>query len=178
MSNIALIILGYLRNGEKSAYEMVKEFETWNLHYWLKISNPSIYKNIVKLCENGYLDSRVVKEGEMPEKTIYSVNEKGNSYYYELMEFNSKHIGNFYFDFNAFIVNVERLPEEKRIEYLTNFRHMLSECNKSMKSNYEEQHNHTEKPDSAFILIELYKDFYELLDRWSEKVLKHYCDNK
>ncbi len=57
-----------MQNKEKSAYEMVKEFEVWNLTKWLKISTPSIYKNIIKLCDNGYLNSRTVKEGEMPEK--------------------------------------------------------------------------------------------------------------
>ncbi|NSA69308.1 DNA-binding PadR family transcriptional regulator [Clostridium beijerinckii] len=31
MSSINLIILGYLQNKEKSAYEMVKEFDKWNL---------------------------------------------------------------------------------------------------------------------------------------------------
>ena len=174
MSDIDLIILGYLQHGEKSAYEMVKEFETWSLHYWLKISTPSIYKNIIKLHERGYLDSRIVKEGEMPEKTIYSINGSGLLYFNELMENSSLHMDNVYFDFNAFLVNIERVPEENRNQYLQNFKYLVSQRNKLMDSSYQKQLENQAKPDSAFLLLDLYKDFYSLLDKWSEKVIKHY----
>lgn len=174
MSDIDLIILGYLQHKEKSAYEMVKEFDTWNLHYWIKISNPSIYKNIIKLCENGYLDSRTIKEGEMPEKTIYSINEKGLSYFYELMEYSSNHMDNIYFNFNAFLTNIEKLPEEKKKQLLINFKQNISEGNKVMDFNYKKHLQDQGKPASAFLILDLYKDFYALLDKWSDKVLKHY----
>lgn len=174
MSQIDLLILGYLKDKQKSAYEMVKEFETWNLRYWLKISNPSIYKNIIKLCENGYLNSRTVKEGEMPEKTIYSINEKGVLYFYELMEYSSNNIGNVYFDFNAFISNIQQLPEEKRKQLLLNFKQSISDHNNLMNINHQEQLEDKHKPDSAFLLLDLYKDFFAILDTWSQKVLDHY----
>ena len=127
LSSINLIILGYLQNKEKSAYEMVKEFDKWNITKWLKISTPSIYKNTIKLRDNGYLNSRTVKEGEMPEKTLYSMNEKGKLYFNQLMEESSNHIGNIYLDFNAFLVNIENLPEEKRKEYIENFKNKAEE---------------------------------------------------
>lgn len=174
MSQIDLIILGYLQNKEKSAYEMVKEFETWKLHYWLKISNPAIYKNIVKLYKNGYLNSRTVKEGEMPEKTIYSINEKGLSYFSELMEYSSNNIGRIYFDFNAFLTNVENVPLEKRKELLLNFKKNLDETKTQMNFNYDKQLKIKGTPDHAFLLLDLYKDLYDLLENWSSKVLKHY----
>lgn len=174
LSGINLIILGYLQHGEKSAYEMVKEFETWNLHHWLKISNPAIYKNIIKLCVDGYLNSRIVKEGEMPEKTIYSINDKGLSYFYDLMEYSSKHIGSIYFDFNSFLVNIEKLPENKRRQFLINLKEHISDCNRQMKSNYKMQLESNEKTDNVILLLDLYNDFYGLLERWSNKILKHY----
>ncbi|OPJ58315.1 PadR family transcriptional regulator [Clostridium oryzae] len=174
MSYIDLIILGYLQHGPKSAYEMVKEFETWNLHYWLKISNPAIYKNIVKLSDGGYLNSKIVKEGEMPEKTIYSLNEKGLVYFYQLMEYSSTHVGNIYFDFNAFISNIDNLPKEKRAEYLMNFKSTIAHKHQMMDTSYKKQHENPHKPDSAFLLLDLYKDLYSLLDKWSEKLKQHY----
>ncbi|MCD2346635.1 PadR family transcriptional regulator [Clostridium guangxiense] len=174
MSQIDLIILGYLQHNEKSAYEMVKEFETWHLHYWLKISSPAIYKNIVKLYKKGYLDSRTVKEGEMPEKTIYSINEKGLSYFSELMEYSSNNIGHIYFDFNAFLTNIEKAPLEKRKELLLNFKKNINEAKTQMNFNYDKQLKITETPDHAFLLLDLYKDLYDLLEKWSSKVLKHY----
>lgn len=174
LSSINLIILGYLQNKEKSAYEMVKEFDKWNLTKWLKISNPSIYKNIIKLCDNGYLNSRTVKEGEMPEKTLYSMNEKGNSYFNELMEESSNHIGNIYLDFNAFLVNVENLPEEKRKEYLKNFKNKAEERRAFVESVYSHEKQHNEKSGSEFLILDLYNEFYKILEKWSEKVYNHY----
>ena len=174
LSSINLIILGYLQNKEKSAYEMVKEFDIWNLTKWLKISNPSIYKNIIKLCDNGYLNSRTVKEGEMPEKTLYSLNEKGNSYFNELMEESSKHIGNIYLEFNAFLVNIENLPEEKRKEYLENFKNKAEERRAFVESAYNHEKQHNEKPGSEFLILDLYNEFYNILQKWSEKVFDYY----
>ncbi len=174
LSSINLIILGYLKNKEKSAYEMVKEFDVWNLTKWLKISNPSIYKNIIKLCENGYLNSRTVKEGEMPEKTLYSLNEKGNLYFNELMEESSKHIGNFYLDFNAFLANIENLPEEKRKEYLKNFKEKAAERRAYVEPIYNDIKQHNEKSGSEILIIDLYNEFYKILEKWSEKVFDYY----
>lgn len=174
LSSINLIILGYLKNKEKSAYEMVKEFDVWNLTKWLKISNPSIYKNIIKLCENGYLNSRTVKEGEMPEKTLYSLNEKGNAYFNELMEESSKHIGNLYLDFNAFLVNIENLPEEKRKEYLKNFKDKAAERRAYVEPIYNYAKQHNEKSGSEFLILDLYNEFYSILEKWSEKVFDYY----
>ncbi|MGN0143817.1 MAG: PadR family transcriptional regulator [Clostridium sp.] len=174
MSSINLIILGYLQNKEKSAYEMVKEFDKWNMNKWLKISNPSIYKNIIKLCNDGYLNSRTVKEGEMPEKTLYSMNEKGKSYFNKLMEESSKCLGNFYFDFNAFLVNIENVPEEKRKEYLTNFKNEVYERTKFVQSVYDQIKESNERPGSEILILDLYNDFYHILEKWSEKVFDYY----
>ena len=165
MSSINLVILGYLQHKEKSAYEMVKEFDIWNLNKWLKISNPSIYKNIIKLCANGYLNSRTVKEGEMPEKTLYLLNEKGNSYFNELMEESSKHIGNFYFDFNAFLVNIENLPEEKRKEYLKNFKNKVEERSSFVESTYNHVKQNNEKSGSEVLILDLNNEFYKVLQK-------------
>ncbi|MPQ34201.1 PadR family transcriptional regulator [Clostridium estertheticum] len=174
VSSINLIILGYLQHKEKSAYEMVKEFDIWNLTKWLKISDPSIYKNIIKLCDNGYLNSRTVKEGEMPEKTLYSLNEKGNLYFNELMEESSKHIGNVYLDFNAFLANIENVPEEKRKEYLENFKNKAEERRSFVESIYNNAKHQNEKAGSELLILDLYNEFYNILQKWSEKVFDHY----
>lgn len=174
LSSINLIILGYLQNKEKSAYEMVKEFDVWNITKWLKISSPSIYKNIIKLCESGYLNSRTVKEGEMPEKTLYSLNEKGKAYFNELMEESSKHIGYVYLEFNAFLVNIENLSEEKRKEYLKNFKNEAEERKAFVELVYNQEKQHNEKAGSELLILDLYNDFYKLLDKWSKKVFDYY----
>ncbi len=174
MSSINLIILGYLRGKEKSAYEMVKEFEGWNLSNWLKISSPSIYKNIIKLCGNGYLNSRIVKEGNMPEKTLYSINEKGKQYFDELMEESSKNVGQVYFEFNAFLNNIDDLPKEQRNQYLMNFNKNIKERKAVINSRYNIEKNSSEISRSGLLLLGLYDELFGMLEKWSEKFIEYY----
>lgn len=174
MSSINLIILGYLRGKEKSAYEMVKEFESWNLSNWLKISSPSIYKNIIKLCDNGYLNSRIVKEGNMAEKTLYSMNEKGKLYFDELMEESSKDVGKVYFEFNAFLNNIDDLPKEQRNKYLMNFSKNIKERKEAVSSRYNIEKDSNKIPDSGILLLGLYDEFFSMLEKWFEKFIDYY----
>lgn len=83
--SIEIMILGALMERPMSAYEMDKEMEIRNVRRWIRISSPSVYRNLIRLFEEGYAEGRVVKEGEMPEKTIYSITEKGKERLRELM---------------------------------------------------------------------------------------------
>lgn len=175
MYSIDLIILGYLMHGEKSAYEMVKEFETWDLKYWIKISNASIYKKIIKLSKDGYLDSRTIKEGEMPEKTIYSINKKGDDYFKKLMEMSSSNFSNIYFDFSSFIVNLHNINKADRHRMLKNFNNVIKTTSEYLSNSLKENHKDLkELNENAFNLTELYEDLYKLLNNWSSKLLDKY----
>lgn len=175
LSSIDLIILGHLLHGEQSAYDMVKEFETWNITNWIKISNASIYKKIIKLCKDGYLNSRTVREGEMPEKTVYSINEKGHKYFHELMDKYSTNVSSIYFDFSAFIVNLENLDTDEKHALLKKFNNELRLKNEFLNGMHKEQHNHLKDVnENALDLIDLYQDLFKLLDSWSSKLLQKY----
>ncbi|MFT8316192.1 MAG: PadR family transcriptional regulator [Clostridium sp.] len=175
ISSIDLIILGYLFRGEKSAYEMVKEFETWDLTHWIKISNASIYKKIIKLCENGYLNSKTIKEGEMPEKIVYSINTKGNEYFHKLMDESSTNFSNVYFDFSGFIANLNNLSADERHNLLKKFNNTLKAKNEYMNGAPKEEHKDLRSQNStAEDIIGLYEDLYKLLDKWSSKLLEKY----
>ena len=70
MSAIDLIVLGMIKEKEQSAYDLQKNVEYRNISKWIKVSTPSIYKNVVQLEEKGYIKANVSKEGIMPEKSI------------------------------------------------------------------------------------------------------------
>ena len=171
MSSIDLIIIGFLLNKEKSAYDMVKELESWNIIKWVKISTPTIYKNVIKLQESGYLDSRVVREGQMPEKTIYSINKKGEKYFLDLMQNYSSNVENIYFSFSAFIVNINQLDDETRKGMLLDLNKQIEKCKKQSEISYiREEENIFE----AYSIVNLYSKIYGLLYEWSSDILKHY----
>lgn len=109
MSVINLMLLGSLIERPMNAYEMKKEMERKNIQDWVKISTPSMYRNLVKLYQAGYVDGQVVKEGDMPEKTIYTINDKGRRQFQKLMKHYSTNSEWIYMDFTAFILNLHNL---------------------------------------------------------------------
>ncbi len=112
MSAVNLVILGILKKQSMNAYEMNKHIEHIRLKNWMKIGAPTIYQNLKKLAENGYLSTRIVKSGNMPEKVIYTVTDSGNDFFQELMVKFSKTPSPIFFDFNAFLI-VHSAPQSK-----------------------------------------------------------------
>ena len=163
MSAVDLMLLGSLMDQPMNAYELKKRMENANVENWVKISSPAIYKNLVRLHQRGYLDARVVREGEMPEKTIYTVNEKGCQYFQRIMESYSEKPGFVYIDFTAFISNLRHLekPDAER---------MLAELQKKLcaKMNFMELVLRQEggKSREAKAIIELYVKMYTLFYQW------------
>jgi DNA-binding PadR family transcriptional regulator len=101
MSTINLNILGLLMKKPMSPYELAQYIDFRGIRTYIKISTPAIYKNMIKLNKAGYLDSEKRKDGEMPEKTIYKVNQKGEHYFLESMVKYSSNPEGIYFDFNS-----------------------------------------------------------------------------
>ena len=114
MAAIDLIVLGMLKNEAMSAYDIQKQVEYRNISKWGKVSTPSIYKKVLQLEEKGYVQSRMVKEGRMAEKAVYSLTAAGEAVFEELMLSIADQPIRIYLDFNAVIVNLASLPPEKQ----------------------------------------------------------------
>ena len=111
MSIINLMLLGFLLEKPMNAYEIKKTVENRNLTWWIKGSSPSIYRNVHALATKGYLDGEVVREGEMPEKTIYTINEKGRQYFQELMWQYASTPPPVYLDFTAVLSHIGKVDQ-------------------------------------------------------------------
>jgi DNA-binding PadR family transcriptional regulator len=172
MSTIDLMLLGALMEKPMNAYEMKKNMEFRNIKSWVKISSPSIYKNLVALKKKGYLEGETVREGEMPEKTIYSINEKGKSYFFSLMQRYSRDPGTIYIDFMAFVANLHIVEPLKGIELIKELQTSLSEKIGYIRSNIESRKEFI--PYHAISILELYNKMYSLFYDWSEELLNEY----
>ena len=122
MSSIDLVLLGFMCGEPRSAYEIQRHIEHSYISHSVKISSPAVYKNIVKLEKGGYLSSEPIREGKMPEKTVYSITQEGREYFSRLMAETSKKDINILMDFNTVIYNLHKLPKTKALRLVENIK--------------------------------------------------------
>ena len=125
MSSIDLVLLGLLSRQEKSAYDLAKEIERYDLDNVVRLSIPAIYKNVKQLEERGYLSRRETRRGEMPEKTMYSLTNNGREYFYDLMEKYAAERVRYRFDFNSVVLHIDKVPKKRREQLLLILRDQL-----------------------------------------------------
>lgn len=175
MSTVDLMLLGALIDEPLNAYEMKKKMDYRNIKEWVKISAPSIYKNLVKLHKKGYLDGETVKEGEMPEKKIYHINDKGRQHFMRLMKKYSDDPGRVYMDFTAFIANLHNLDKDTGLQMMTEMQNKFYTQMKIMERVIGEK---SDVPYHARALIELYLQIFTLIHDWSGKLKKEFIDHE
>lgn len=168
MSTVDLMLLGALMEKPMNAYEMKKAMEYRNIQAWVKISSPSIYKNLIMLRKKGYLNAEIVKEGEMPEKTIYSINENGRNYFMQMMEKYSEEPGMIYIDFAAFVANLYHIEPVKGLKMVKSLCNELAKEKKIIQSNIEMKKEFV--PLYALSILELYDNMYTLFLDWIKKI--------
>lgn len=110
--SIETMILGALIERPMSAYEMDKTMEERHIRRWIRISSPSVYRNVIRLCDEGFADGVVVKEGEMPEKTVYTITDKGRKRFVELMREAASLPARVDFGFLPVLANISLVDEE------------------------------------------------------------------
>ena len=120
MLAIDLVILGMLKKKPMGAYELQKLVEYRSISKWVKISTPSIYKKVLQLEENGFVTSRFERDGNMPEKAVYSLTDKGKKEFERLMLDLSRRPVRLFLDCNSVAVNLDSMPKKKRQECVQN----------------------------------------------------------
>lgn len=82
---VQLYILGILmRYGPKHGYS-IKQIVSDNIADFAKIKLPTIYYHLDKLAQKGYINYVVEKDGNRPEKTVYSITDSGVTYFNSLI---------------------------------------------------------------------------------------------
>ena len=172
MSTIDLIILGILLENPMNAFELTRLVDNKEIGKLLKISEPAIYKCCKRLFKAGYVDGEKVREGEMPEKVIYSVNQKGQGRFYELMEHFSGKLNPFFFEFNSFLWNIDNVEKTKALEMLKNLRDQLLAL-----KNWIIQHEKETPSSSGFAIRMIHKQYRMMLTTlaiWIEETINDY----
>lgn len=78
---VQFYLLGLLlRYGHQHGYKLMQMIEE-RISDFAKIKLPTIYYHLQKLNEQGYITKTIDKDGNRPEKSVYSITEKGIHYY-------------------------------------------------------------------------------------------------
>ena len=170
MATIDLIVLGMLKTSALSAYDIQKLVEYRNISKWVKISTPSIYKKVIQLEKKGYMKGDVVKEGNMAEKTVYSLTEAGEKQFEKLMlEIASKPV-RIFLDFNAVIVNLDSLPKEKQKSCLTEIENNMETLKGYIEENISLKEHLPEIPKTGMAVLEQQLILAQALETWIEEL--------
>ena len=170
MATIDLIVLGMLKKEPLSAYDIQKLVEYRNISKWVKISTPSIYKKAVQLEEKGLIKGEIIKEGKMPEKSVYSLTEAGEKEFERLMfEISSKPI-HIFLDFNAVIVNLDSLPPEKQKVCLTDIESNIQTLKAYLKDNLQSKENMPGIPETGMAVLRQQLVLAEAIETWIESL--------
>lgn len=119
LSKSATMLLGLIYETPLNAYEITKRLQIMNVRRWYNIADSTVYATLKTLEKKNYIVGTSEKEGNMPDKTVYSLTETGSK---ELIDTLRKSILSFDYDTNvfsiaAFFINIFNANES--IELLT-----------------------------------------------------------
>jgi DNA-binding PadR family transcriptional regulator len=171
MSSIDLFILGFIIEKPMNAYEFAELARQYKLQEMIKISTAAIYKNMKKLGSQGYLKSRAVKQGEMAEKKIYSISEKGKKYFYQLMDIHASMNYHLYLDINSCIAHLDRVDKSKALHLLENIKDTFYKKRIFLRHAMEA---YRDIPLQGRALIEQHYMVNNTLIKWIEDLIRDY----
>jgi len=138
-SIIDLVVLSILLKQPMNAYQLVQFIDEQQLSRLLKISTPAIYKRCRAMFEQNKLSGRLVRDGEAPEKMVYSVNDAGMDYFLELMKHFSENVHPFFMDINSVIYGLEHLKEDDALELIDAYMSQIKMIHTGVKIHAKEK---------------------------------------
>ncbi len=166
MSSIDLVILGMVLEKPQSAYDIQKDVDYHQFPRWTKISVPSIYRKVIQLNEEGYLESNIVKGDKFADKAVYSITEKGRAYFEELMNTYASQQVSFLFDFNVVITNLNKMNKEHALDLVKKLRDSITA---SEKNNDKYSAAYADIPLVGRTIFEQQRMLYNTLLEWLDK---------
>ena len=114
LSKSATMLLGLITHQPLNAYEIVKALDYMNIKYWFNIGTSTVYATIKTLEKKQYISGEIQKDGNMPDKTVYSITEQGKNAFLNTLR---SSFLKFDYDTNIFSITaffLDCLPEEEQ----------------------------------------------------------------
>jgi len=114
MSDRHLLLLGLLKFQSQHGYQ-INEFIENNMRCILPLKKPTAYAILNKLQEEGYIQMKEEQTENRPTKKVFSITEKGENLFLELMESSLKNVDEINFSGDVAFLFLDKLPKEKVI---------------------------------------------------------------
>ena len=119
MDTRSLILLGLLMAQSQHGYQ-INEFIERNLSTITDMKKPTAYATLDKLSKQGYIEVHTEQEGNRPPRKVYSINEKGKDYFYELLIQNLSTAETTNYNGDIGLMFIDHLPLDKAVPALEN----------------------------------------------------------
>lgn len=143
LSKPAALLLGIIYKKPLNAYEITKLLDYMNIKWWFNIADSTVYATLKTLSNRGFIEGTIEKVGNMPDRTVYSLTEKGKE---ELEEHIRQSILHFDYDTNvftiaAFFIDILGTEEKKKLleERLNTLQSYLSGISKQDNELWEQE---------------------------------------
>ena len=118
LSKSSALLLGIIAETPINPYEIIKLMDYISVGNWLSLAPSSIYATIKTLQDKGYITGKNIKEGNMPEKTVYTITEAGQKQLNTAIE---GFLGNLEWDyakFNIATILICHIAKDRALEIL------------------------------------------------------------
>lgn len=115
LSKPATMLLGLIYEKPLNAYEIIKRLNYMNVKWWFNIADSTVYSTLKALERKEYILGTAEKVGNMPDRTVYSLSDKGKDAFISTLKAS---ILQFNYDTNIFSIAAFFLntftPEEQQ----------------------------------------------------------------
>jgi DNA-binding PadR family transcriptional regulator len=136
LSKVSVLILGIIDEKPLNPYEITKILEMIHVKDWFSVAVSSVYSTIKKLSQKSYISGEIVREGNMPEKTIYTVTKKGKKILSETLIYFLMDTELDPLKFNIACIMLCHLKKDEALNVLNKRLLMLKRHEKEIKEHY------------------------------------------
>lgn len=163
-----------MRYGPKSGYDL-KQIIKRDIEDFAKIKLPTIYYHLEKLNEKGYVTYIIEKDGNRPEKQIYSLTTKGEDYFQKLFKKQLMDETEFEFLFDGILYFKDNIDNEQLKTIMISKKQKLINTIEALKVHQEHTLSSMKNKDIRFCADAIFQHHtmhYETELQWIEYVLK------
>lgn len=153
LSKIALLILSFIAEKPLNPYEIKKVLERLSIDKWFPMGSSSIYATIKALVKKDYISGKKIKEGNMPEKTIYAITPQGQEALQHTLTAYLSEQEQVTSEFDLAILSVCHLNKEAALEALHQHRHWVEQEIAARQQAYTRLQDSGHTPYPGLIII-------------------------